>query len=107
MRNGVVVRKWSTAGQRRKTLAEYRSSGLTQREFASRAGVSVGTLGNWLRKERKQAGEASVSFVEVPLAERKPTASYKVRLANGTALEIPSGFEASEVETLLRFVRKA
>ena len=106
MRDGLVVRKWSTPARRARILADYRSSRLTQREFAARAGVSVGTLWNWLRKEGNYRGEKPVSFVEVPVAEPKATASYKVRLAGGTVLEIPPGFAVSEVQTLLRLVQK-
>jgi transposase-like protein len=106
MRNGAVVRKWSPAAQRAKILAEYHSSGLTQREFAAQAGVSVGTLWNWLRKEGSQRTEEPVSFVEIPVAEPKSSASYKVRLPGGAVLEIPPGFAVSEVQTLLRLMRK-
>jgi hypothetical protein len=47
-----------------------------------------------------------VSFVEIPVAEPKSSASYKVRLPGGAVLEIPPGFAVSEVQTLLRLMRK-
>ena len=51
-------------------LAQYRSSGLTQREFADREGVPLSTLTYWHRRERlerKVAGETTlVAIAEEP-----------------------------------------
>jgi len=104
MRNGVVVRKWSTAAQRARTVADYRASGLTQREFAARAGMSVGTLANWLRQAGNPSAEERVSFLELPRLGTASRAAYKVHLPQGLALEVPSGFASSEVQELLRLL---
>ena len=104
MRNGVFVRKWSTAAQRAKAVTDYRASGLTQREFAARAGISVGTLGNWLRQAGNPPAAEPVSFLELPRLGTAARAAYKVHLPQGLALEVPSGFAASEVKELLRLL---
>ena len=109
MRNSVVVRKvrkWSSAAERTRAVAEYRGSGLTQREFARGAGVSVGTLQNWLRQELGRSKAAPVSFVEIPRLAPPSCAGYRVRFAHGAVLEVPPGFAAAEVETMLRLLRE-
>ena len=109
MRNGVVVRKvrkWSSAAERTRAVAEYRASGLTQREFARGAGVSVGTLQNWLRQEPGRSKAAPMSFVEMAPLAAASLAAYKVQFAHGAVLEVPRGFAAAEVQTMLRLLRE-
>ena len=107
MRDFVRVRKWSTPAQRAKTLREFRTSGLTQQEFADRAGISVSSLCNWLREERSPAPkERGFSFVEIPALSVPIARAYKVQLPGGAALEVPPGFAAVEVKDLLRLIRE-
>ncbi len=44
MQRTPVIRKCSTAAQREEILAHYQRSGLTQRDFAGRVGISLSTL---------------------------------------------------------------
>jgi transcriptional regulator with XRE-family HTH domain len=106
MRDLVRVRKWSTPAQRSETLAEFRSSGLTQREFADKAGISVSALCNWLRQERNRAFKEELSFVEIPALGAPTSHAYKVQLPGGAALEVPQGFASAEVRELLGLIRE-
>ena len=106
MRDIVRVRKWSTAAQRAKTLAEFRTSGLTQREFAHRAGISVSSLGNWLRQEGDRASQdREPSFVEIPALVAPSARAYRVELSGGVSLEVPRGFAVAEVKELLGLIQ--
>ena len=60
-------RRRFTKRERSNWLSRYRSSGLSQREFAVKHGLNLGTLVQWLVKERRRASAPPASFVEVPL----------------------------------------
>ena len=55
--------------QARGILEQFKASGLSQREFAEREGVSASTLAYWLRRERLEAeiqGETALVAVSSP-----------------------------------------
>lgn len=119
MNQKVSVRKRFAPAERARLLADYRASGLTQREFVAKAGISLACLSIWLRRE-KDAGPASgrtVSFLEIPSASLPssfstpiPSAAglayyYKVHFPGGLSLEIPRGFSISEARDLLNLAR--
>ena len=111
------VRKRFTPAQRRQILADYQAGGLTQREFASRAGVSLASLGKWLRARRLSPAEPSgPGFLELPLPSAARPASggpeapgsqgaYKMHLPDGLCLELPRGFSPEEARQLLQLAR--
>jgi hypothetical protein len=57
-------RKLMRTQHRTALLAAYRESGLTQKAFAAREGVSYSTLTGWLFAERRE-GKAKPAFKEV------------------------------------------
>ncbi len=59
-------RRRFTKQERANWLVRYRASGLKQGEFAANHGLKVGTLVQWLAKERRGTLAGSASFVEVP-----------------------------------------
>ena len=67
-----VVRRRFTPQQRERLLARLHRSQLTVKQFASRHGVGLSMLSNWLRQERR-TGKPAVSFQEVVV----PTAATK------------------------------
>jgi len=95
-------------------VEEFRRSGLTRREFARRHGINFWTLRNWLRrfpKEEpdKRADQDSLIELANPLAQQPSLASpsqYRVRMADGTTLELSSGFRREEVENLIDILRR-
>ena len=109
-------RRNRSRAEREEILAEYVESGLSQVEFCLERGISVGTMGYWLRKAREfeegvEEPAASGGFVEVqvtgggmtpfPVAGMLETARYEVVLRDGKRLVIGTGFKTSEVAALL------
>lgn len=97
-------------------LERYFESGLTQRVFAERNGVSVSSLGYWLRRARStpqaisgkssesRAGARSLLEVELAAPTRRsmPEARlYEIELPGGERLRVSGGFDAEEVRRLL------
>jgi len=103
---------WERAG----VLEEYHASGLTQRDFAARAGVSLGTLGLWLRSARKPRTDAPappVSFAPVALklendpASRQAGSRVEVELPGGMVVRLPEGMAHGEVARLVSELLRA
>jgi hypothetical protein len=102
-----TVRKRLTPAQRARILSTYRRSQLSQREFATQAGIGLSTLQLWLRKDVARSPAGAGAFVEVPnLLEQGPgAAGYRVHLAGGIDVEIGSGFRPEELSSLLQLLR--
>ena len=103
-------RKLMGMARREAILAAYaRSSGLTQREFAQREGVSYYTLTTWLARRRRETATAklpAVKFAEVAMPAattvRQTTASLEVSLPGGM---IVRGQDAAQVAALIKALR--
>lgn len=100
------VRMRLTQAQREAILTAYRRSQLTQREFASQAGISVSGLQLWLRKAAARPS-TQTAFVQVPnlLAQTPGPAVYRLHLPGAIDLEVGSGFRPEELASLLQVVR--
>lgn len=73
-------RKLTVAARREELLNEYEQSGLTQAEFARRAGVNYPTFASWVQGRRERAA--------VPLRPREPIrAQQQVRF---TEVNLPA-----------------
>ena len=86
------------------TAEEFEASGLTRREFAARAGMSVATLD--YRRARARGGGR---WVEVELTQpvRWPGASpLTLELGNGRRIEVGEGFESETLARLLAVAEK-
>jgi transposase-like protein len=104
-------------------LEDYWSSGLTQRVFAQRVGISVSSLQLWLRQARLETGSnprktsgssatPSVSLLEVDLEGGAAGGScawkrYEIKLPNGARLRLGSGFGDEGVRRLLKLLEEA
>lgn len=94
----------------RRLLREYERSGLTQRQFATGAGVALSTLTHWLRRAR--AGdfdppraewiEASMPPAPGPAEERD---RFLIELAPDLRLHLPLGVEPEVIVRLLQQLR--
>ena len=102
-----TIRKRPTQEQREAVLSAYRRSQLTQREFASQAGISVSGLQLWLRKAAARRCTQTTAFVQVPnlLAQTPGPAVYRLHLPGAIDLEVGSGFRPEELASLLQVVR--
>jgi transposase-like protein len=112
-----TVRKRPTQAQRETILRAYRRSQLTQREFASQAGISVSALQLWLRKAAASPCTHTTAFVQVPnllaqapassvlLAQAPAPSVYRLHLPGAIDLEVGSGFRPEELTSLLQLLR--
>jgi len=102
-----TVRKRPTQAQRATILTAYRRSPLTQREFASQAGISVSALQLWLRKAAASPCTQTTAFVQVPnlLAQAPAPSVYRLHLPGAIDLEVGSGFRPEELASLLQLLR--
>ena len=84
----------------KRLVAEYRSSGLSQREFAGRRGLSESSLGRWSRRLlAEEAGQAVTPAGLVEVVSKEDVASAKevlesnlllrIRLGSSVCLELP------------------
>ena len=102
-------RRNRTPNERAELLAEYHKSGLTQREFAARKGLSLSCLSIWLRKARvKGRNTVPPAFVELPVdlsvgASSRPT--YKIGFPGGHSVEVSAGFHLDELKELCQLLR--
>lgn len=90
-----MPRRRRYAGEWAKIIDRYRRSGLTQREFCAREGVSTGAPQHWLYRAPKAAPEPK--FVEVLKAEPR----QKHRRAIVRVREIEVDVEADAVVELV------
>jgi hypothetical protein len=97
-------RNLAGSARREAILAAYeRSSGLTQREFASREGVRYHTLTTWLRRRRQEeraATSPAVRFAEVAM----PAAVARLEVSLPSGL-IVRGQDVAQVAALIKALR--
>lgn len=100
------VRKRFTPEDRSRILADYRASGLSQRAFAARVGISLACLSIWLGRAREHSlKKKEISFLELPgLSVPRPACT--VRFRTGVSLEVPPGFARGELKDLLELLRE-
>ena len=95
-------------------MMRYRVSGLTRKDFAAQADISVSTLDYYVRRERNASRPAAFApnrLLPVDLVAPEeagpqenapvPSASIAIRLANGRAVEVERGFDAGLLLDLL------
>jgi hypothetical protein len=87
--------------ERARLVSAFRASGLKQREFAQREGITVSALQNWLYcpKGRKTA-RPSAGFVRVLGA--RPDGNTVVRLGTAVSIEFAATPEANYLAALAR-----
>lgn len=100
----------------RQIVEEQKASGLSHGSFCQERGIKEATLKWWERRFRR-ATEASAlgepgiggspaesGFIELRTIDRNTLASYKIRTASGTELELSGSFNAERVQQLLRLL---
>jgi hypothetical protein len=61
-------------------LAQYRSSGLTQRAFCHQVGLPLSTLQFWLLRARRAAARPAITFAEVPTPVIAPAPTWAIEI---------------------------
>jgi len=103
-----------TVKEMRVVLENWESSGLSQRRFAVREGISYTTMQYWRRRLKViDAGatadaEACRGFVpvEVLAPESAETAKIELRIGNDLSLSIPRGFDSKELLRIVSVIRE-
>ena len=96
-----------SVSERRRLLARYERSGLSQKAFCLRHGVALSTLQYWRRRARDTDQEPTPSFVEIPQVTgiagvRSVEAAVFIELPGGVRFEVPTGTDAQWLSGLLR-----
>lgn len=108
MQRRTLIRKQATGIEREQILDDYPRSGLTQREFALRAGIGLSTLQRWLGEVGKsKVNSQGPAFIPVAnlLSESSDCACYRLRLPGGMIVEAPLGFRSRELRDLLEVIQ--
>jgi len=100
---------------RRRTLAEieqivseFKSSGLNQIQFCQRQGLTLSTLGRYLKRLRPSNEATSRGLVTVELAVKKFDAEHaggcglSVIVASGRRIAVEAGFDATTLQRLVQ-----
>ena len=97
-------RRIATPAEKEALVAQYRSSGLTQRAFAEREGIRFSTFTSWIQGRRMAGrGGRKVRFAEVPMmAPPSVLVGLAVQLPDGMVVR---GSNPSEVAALVRALR--
>jgi transposase-like protein len=100
-------------GDRGRLIEVYERSGLTQRAFVEKHGLSLATLTNWLREHRQRVDEGSTreavpGFHSVDLSRMigGPSWAAEVVFADGTTLRLSSEAKLSLLQALLSTLRR-
>jgi DNA-binding transcriptional regulator YiaG len=97
-------RKLMKAQHRTAMLAAYRQSGLTQKAFAAREGVSYSTLTGWLFAERREATRKP-AFKEVNWPAPATTGGHwpmEIALPNGLVIRAREAGAVAELIGMLK-----
>ena len=92
---------------RRQVVAEYQSSGMTQKAFCREHGVALSTLGYWLKRERESQDAAS-TFVQIQPAADEGTArsggTLRIRGRQHLELEVDLPVSREQMTDILQAV---
>jgi hypothetical protein len=94
-------RSSTSAAKRDALLAQYRSSGLTQRAFCDQIGLPLSTLQFWLLRARRTAARPAITFAEVSTPVLAPAPTWAVEIPHQSrskaALGVQGGSRTSSL----------
>lgn len=94
--------KQRSAGDIRRIIQEFESSGQTRREFCQGRRIPVTTLDYWRRAHSQRP-----RLVQVEVAASEPGAGFTLSLANGRRIESGWRFGEAEMARLIRVAESA
>ena len=103
-----------TAEEMRVVLENWENSGLSQRSFAVREGISYTTMQYWRRRLKVIDAEATADAddcrgfvpVEVLAPESVETAKIELRIGDDLLLSIPTGLDSKELRRIVSVIRE-
>lgn len=104
-----LMRRRYSAQERAEIIAAYECSGLTQKMFVEKRGISLATLSNWLRAYRHKGKAATGQIRFQPVDLKGLFASQwaaEVVMPNGSMLRLAS-VDGALAERLTRVLRRA
>jgi hypothetical protein len=95
-----------TPEERAEWVSRYRSSGLTQVQFAQQHGLKLTTLQWWIYGQRRKQQPSTLSFREITVSPQWPGGVWaaEVTWPSGVTVRLGARAEASWIEALLNAV---
>jgi hypothetical protein len=90
------------ADDMRRTIADFKKSGLTRREFCRRQHIAISTLDYWRRAQSRPA-----RLLKVEVAGKEAAPVFTLSLANGRRIESNWSFGEAELARLIRIAESA
>jgi len=95
--------------QMRQMLEEYKTSGLSRREFCQQRSIPVTTFDYWRGKDGVKFGKPvrGTQLVKVEVAASEITGQFTLSLANGRRIESSWRFAEADLARLIRIAESA
>ena len=89
-------------------VSRYRSSGLTQAQFAQQHGLKLTTLRWWIYGPRRKQQQSATGFREVAVSPLWPAGAWAAELTwpSGMTVRLGARAEVAWIEALLKVVRQ-
>ena len=101
-------RRRRTPAEIQQVISEFKSGELTQKEFCRRQGLTLSTLGRYLRQARVSSEAGKRGLVAVELAVKKGDGKacggcgLSVMVASGRRIVVEAGFDAASLQRLMQ-----
>ena len=97
-----------TPNERAQWVSRYRSSGLTQAQFAQQHGLKLTTLQWWIYGGRRKQQHSANGFREIAVSPLWPAGAWAAELTwpSGMTVRLGAQAEAAWIEALLKMVRQ-
>ena len=105
-------RRRRTAAEIQQIVSEFKSGEQTQIEFSRRQGLTLSTLGRYLRQARASSEASNRGLVAVELAVKKGDGKacggcgLSVMVASGRRIVVEAGFDAASLQRLVQVLEK-
>ena len=103
--NQTTKRKYRDTEEKRRIVADYEASGMTQKEFCLQRDIPLATFCTWLRKHRHTSACAPSGLLPVRLLDepvRNNSGAVVVVLADGVEIRLP---ETASLERIIHLIK--
>jgi hypothetical protein len=97
-----------TPDERAQWVSRYRSSGLTQAQFAQQHGLKLSTLQWWIYGPRRKSQDSATGFREIAVSPLWPNSAWAAELTwpSGMTVRLSARAGTTWIEALLKAVRQ-